>query len=57
LKTEQRIPERKVDGRAWARKILARHDAGYQLPRISVEMAREALGLEVRDREPGEDDQ
>jgi hypothetical protein len=41
-----------IDGRGWARRILARHEAGYQLPRISLKFAREALGLPEPDREP-----
>lgn len=40
--------------REWARKILARQQAGETMPFISICMAREALGLS-QFREPGEE--
>lgn len=33
------------DGRAWARRIMQRHARGDRLPAISLDYAREALGL------------
>lgn len=32
-------------GLDWARKILARRDAGETLPQVSIDFAREALGM------------
>jgi hypothetical protein len=46
-----------TDPRAWAKKIILRHDRGETLPAIAIEWAREALNLPAfRDRQPGEDD-
>jgi len=38
-------PEEKIDPKDWARRILARHQAGEKLTPISVDMARSALGI------------
>ena len=35
-----------IDGKDWARRLLARHDAGEKLRPIQVRFAREALGPE-----------
>lgn len=40
-------PPARIDPRGWARRILARHEAGDKLPAVSVRFAREALGLEA----------
>lgn len=44
------------DGRDWARRIMALHDAGEPLPLISIANAREVLAPSTMPREPGSDD-
>lgn len=34
-------------GKDWARRILARHEAGDKVPAISIRFAREALGMQA----------
>lgn len=47
-----------LDRHAWAKKILLRHERGEALPAISLDYAREVLGLPPdREREPGDDDE
>jgi len=36
-----------VDHKAWAKRIIARHDAGERLNQTTLRFAREALGLSV----------
>ena len=44
-----------VDPKRWAKRILARHQDGEQLPRISLQYAREALRLPPLDLVAGAD--
>lgn len=43
-----RMREHVVDGKAWARSLVARAEAGERIRPISLRFAREALGLEGR---------
>lgn len=43
------------DPKAWARRILERHGSGEILPMLSIELAREALGGTITNREPGQE--
>ena len=48
--------EAKGDGVDWARRVLARVEAGEEVPMRAQQLAREALELVVVIRKPGEDD-